>query len=164
MSDQENPEQKFALGLVALIVAAIVASVIALGAWKARPHPAGASTAPAAATATPAATAAATTDGVERIYFELGQDQLPADAAEVLSRVATAARANAGAVVSVSGFHDASGNAASNEDLAKRRAQAVQHALEANGVSGSQIKLNKPALTTGGTDAKEARRVELRVE
>ena len=41
MSDQENPEQKFALGLVALIVAAIVASVIALGAWKARPHPAG---------------------------------------------------------------------------------------------------------------------------
>ena len=32
MSDQENPEQKFALGLVGLIVAAIVASVIALGA------------------------------------------------------------------------------------------------------------------------------------
>lgn len=158
MSDQENPEQKFALGLVGLIVAAIVASVIALGAWKARPHPAGASTAPTTAAA------AGTTDGVERIYFELGQDQLPADASEVLSRVATAARANAGAVVSVSGFHDASGNAASNEDLAKRRAQAVQHALEANGVSGSQIKLNKPALTTGGADAKEARRVELRVE
>lgn len=158
MSDQENPEQKFALGLVGLIVAAIVASVVALGAWKARPHPASAPAAPAAATT------AGTTDGVERIYFELGQDQLPQDAADVLSRVATAARANAGAVVSVSGFHDASGNAASNEDLAKRRAQAVQHALEANGVSGSQIKLNKPALTTGGTDAKEARRVELRVE
>ena len=157
MSDQENPEQKFALGLVALIVAAIVAAVIALGAWKARPHPASASAAPAAA-------AAGATDGVERIHFELGQDLVPADATEVLSRVATAARANAGAVVSVSGFHDASGNAASNEDLAKRRAQAVQHALEANGVSGGQIKLNKPVLTTGGTDAKEARRVELRVE
>ncbi|ARN21942.1 OmpA family protein [Piscinibacter gummiphilus] len=158
MSDQENPEQKFALGLVGLIVAAIVASVIALGAWKARPHPAAAPTAPAAAAT------AGTTDGVERIYFQVGQDQLPPEAAEVLSRVSTAARANAAAVVSVSGFHDASGNAASNEDLAKRRAQAVQHALEANGVSGSQIKLNKPALTTGGADAQEARRVELRVE
>lgn len=158
MSDQDNPEQKFALGLVALIVAAIVASVIALGAWKARPHPAGASTAPAVAAA------AGTTDGVERIYFELGQDQLPADAADVLSRVATAARANAGATVSVSGFHDASGNTASNEDLAKRRAQAVQHALEANGVSGSQIRLDKPVLTTGGADDREARRVELRVQ
>jgi len=157
MSDQENPEQKFALGLVGLIVAAIVAAVIALGAWKARPQSASAPAATATGTA-------GTTDGVERIYFELGQDQLPQDAAEVLSRVATAARANAAAVVSVSGFHDASGNAASNEDLAKRRAQAVQHALEANGVSGSQIKLNKPALTTGGTDPKEARRVELRVE
>ena len=82
----------------------------------------------------------------------------------MLSRVATAARANAGATVSVSGFHDASGNAASNEDLAKRRAQAVQHALEANGVSGSQIRLDKPVLTTGGADDREARRVELRVQ
>ena len=33
------------------------------------------------------------------------------------------------------GFHDASGDPEHNADLAKRRAQAVRHALEANGVA-----------------------------
>ena len=156
MSDQDAPEQKFALTIVGLLIAALIAAVIGIGIWKARPHPAG-----------PAVTATqspAVTGGVERIYFALGQDQLPPEAADVLDRVAKAARANSGAVVSVSGFHDASGNLASNQDLAKRRAQQVKHALEANGVSGQQIVLNKPAQTKGGGDPAEARRVDIRVE
>jgi len=158
MSDQDNPEQKFALGLIALLLTAVVASAIGIGIWKARPAPADA--APAATA--PAATA--NTVAVERIYFAIGDDALPPEANEVLARVATAARATTTAVVSVSGYHDASGNAASNAELAKRRAQAVQHALEANGVQPAQIQLNKPVETAGGTDPAEARRVELRVE
>lgn len=159
MSDQDNPEQKFALGLIALLLTAVVASAIGIGIWKARPAPVG-----AAPAATAPADTAASTVAVERIYFAIGDDALPPEANEVLARVATAARATTTAVVSVSGYHDASGNAASNADLAKRRAQAVQHALEANGVQPAQIRLNKPIETTGGGDPAEARRVELRVE
>ena len=64
----------------------------------------------------------------------------------------------------ISGFHDATGNPEHNADLAKRRAQAVRHALEANGVSPSQLVLDKPQETTGGADAREARRVEMRLQ
>ena len=153
MSDQEAPEQRFALGIVWLLVAAVVAAVIGIGIWKARSHPEVA-----------AVSAQATAGRAERIYFQVGQDQLPPEAADVLSRVAKAARADTGAIVFVSGFHDASGNLAANQDLAKRRAQRVRHALEANGVSAQQIVLNKPAQSTGSGDPAEARRVDIRVE
>ena len=114
-----------------------------------------------AATQTAAAPAAAA--DAPRVYFEVDSDALPADAAEVLAKVAEEARAK-GAAVLISGFHDASGNAEHNADLAKRRAQAVRHALEANGVAPAQLVLDKPQQTLGGGDAREARRVELRLQ
>ena len=40
---------------------------------------------------------------------------------------------------------------------------AVRHALEANGVTPDRMLLDKPALTTGGADAREARRVDVRL-
>jgi outer membrane protein OmpA-like peptidoglycan-associated protein len=106
-------------------------------------------------------TPAAEPDG--RIYFELGSAALPAEASEVLVRVADAARAQAGKIVQISGYHDASGDAAQNAELAKNRALAVRHALEANGVAPDHLVMDKPIVTTGGTDAREARRVELRL-
>jgi outer membrane protein OmpA-like peptidoglycan-associated protein len=66
--------------------------------------------------------------------------------------------------VLISGFHDASGDPAQNAELAKNRALAVRHALEANGVAPDRLVMSKPAVTTGGGDPKEARRVELRVQ
>jgi outer membrane protein OmpA-like peptidoglycan-associated protein len=114
----------------------------------------------------PSATSATTpaeSSAAERIYFEVGQDSLPADAIDVLNRVAEAARSSGGTVL-ISGFHDASGDAAANADLAKRRAQRVQHALEANGVTADHLQLSKPAVTTGDGDPKAARRVELRLQ
>lgn len=154
MSDQEGAAEKFALAVVGLLVTGVVAVVVGFGVAKSRPH------APPA----PAATADAALAAVERILFEVGQDALPANANDVLERVSTAARARLGAVVLVSGYHDASGDLAANLDLARRRAEQVRHALEANGVSPSQVMLNKPAQTTGSGDPAEARRVELRVE
>jgi outer membrane protein OmpA-like peptidoglycan-associated protein len=77
--------------------------------------------------------------------------------------VAEAARAQNGVSVLISGFHDATGNAQMNADLAKRRAFAVRHALEAYGVSPERLVMSRPELTTGGADDKEARRVELRL-
>ena len=161
MSDQDDDVQKYALGAVAFVVVLVLAGVIGLAASRVLQAPRPAGPAAAAATAGTGATAAAT--GVERIYFEVGQDSLPADATDVLNRVAEAARSNGGTVL-ISGFHDASGDAAANADLAKRRAQRVQHALEANGVTADHLQLSKPALTTGDGDPQAARRVELRLQ
>jgi outer membrane protein OmpA-like peptidoglycan-associated protein len=157
MSDQDDDVQKYALGAVAFVVALVVAGVIGLAASRVLHAPKAAGPSATSAT-TPAETSAA-----ERIYFEVGQDSLPADAIDVLNRVAEAARSSGGTVL-ISGFHDASGDAAANADLAKRRAQRVQHALEANGVTADHLQLSKPAVTTGDGDPKAARRVELRLQ
>ena len=162
MSDNNDDTQNYALAVVAGVVALVIAGVIALAAstvMSAEPA------APAVA-ADAVAPVAANEAGMapERLYFEVGSPALPADAAEVLARVAEAARASAGATVLISGFHDASGDAAQNAELAKNRALAVRHALEANGVAPDHLVMSKPAVTTGGGDPKEARRVELRVQ
>lgn len=154
MSDQDDEMQKYALGAVFGVIALVLAGVIGLAASRVLHAPRPVAQAAAASPATVPA---------ERIHFEVGQDSLPPEAAEVLARVAEAARSSGGTVL-ISGFHDASGDAAANADLAKRRAQQVQHALEANGVAPDHLQLSKPAVTTGDGDPKAARRVELRLQ
>ncbi len=156
MSDANDDAQNYALAVIAAVVALVIAGVLALS--ISRSGPPKAPTAPAQAAAAPAAAAA------PRVYFEVDSDALPGDAAELLARVAEEARAKPGAAVLISGFHDASGDPEHNADLAKRRAQAVRHALEANGVAPAQLVLDKPQQTLGGGDAREARRVELRIQ
>lgn len=156
MSDANDDTQNYALGAIAAVVALVIAGVLTLAISRS-----GAPKAPAAAAMAAAAPAEA---ALPRVYFEVDSDALPADAMDVLNRVADAARANPGAAVLISGFHDASGNPEHNADLAKRRAQAVRHALEANGVPAAQLVLDKPQQTLGGGDPREARRVELKVQ
>ena len=162
MSDQNDETQNYALMVLAGLVALVIGGVIMLAASKGI----GGASKGTAGTGSPTATAvAAAIAGAPegRIYFELGSAALPADASEVLGRVSDAAREQAGRVVLISGFHDASGDAAKNAELAKQRALAVRHALEANGVAPDRLVLDKPMLTGGGVDAREARRVELRL-
>jgi outer membrane protein OmpA-like peptidoglycan-associated protein len=73
------------------------------------------------------------------------------------------AKADAGRKVSVSGFHDAAGDAAANEALARQRAESVRDALKAAGVGEDRIVLDKPTMTQGNVtgDNPEARRVEV---
>ena len=156
MSDAHDDAQNYALAVIAAVVALVIAGVLTLS--ISRSGPPKAPKAPAQAAAAPAAAAA------PRVYFEVDSDALPGDAAELLARVAEEARAKPGAAVLISGFHDASGDPEHNADLAKRRAQAVRHALEANGVAPAQLVLDKPQQTLGGGDAREARRVELRIQ
>jgi outer membrane protein OmpA-like peptidoglycan-associated protein len=156
MSDANDDTQNYALGAIAAVVALVIAGVLTLAISRS-----GAPKAPAAAATAATAPAEA---ALPRVYFEVDSDALPADAMDVLNRVADAARANPGAAVLISGFHDASGNPEHNADLAKRRAQAVRHALEANGVPAPQLVLDKPQQTLGGGDPREARRVELKVQ
>lgn len=102
-----------------------------------------------------------TANGTLKLYFASGSASLPAEANDLIARFAEGARSNNLAQVVVSGYHDASGSAEKNAELAKQRAQAVQHALEANGVQAGRITLKKPEVTLGSGDAAEARRVEV---
>jgi outer membrane protein OmpA-like peptidoglycan-associated protein len=159
MNDQNDDSQSYALMVLAGVVALVIAGVLALAISTTMGRPAGKPAAPAALTASKADAGQA--DG--RIYFDLGSAALPAEAAAELDRVATAARAGTNATVLISGYHDASGDAAQNAELAKQRAQAVRYALEANGVAPDHLVMAKPVVAEGATDPREARRVELRL-
>jgi K(+)-stimulated pyrophosphate-energized sodium pump len=99
-----------------------------------------------------------------KLYFDLGSSQLPATAAGDLAGVLAALNAKPDAKARISGFHDETGSAATNAEVSKQRAQAVQHWLQQQGIAAERIALDKPAVTEGGGDAKEARRVEVSVE
>lgn len=162
MNDQNDDTQNYALMVLAGVVALVVSGVLALATSTTMRHTA--KVAPPAAIATAAATAAAEAAEPEgHIDFELGSYALPPEASELLAKVADAARAEAGKVVLISAFQDASGDAVKNGELAKSRALAVRHALEANGVAPDHLVLDKPVMLTAGTDARDVRRVELRL-
>jgi outer membrane protein OmpA-like peptidoglycan-associated protein len=111
--------------------------------------------------AAPKATAPSIVRVLGKVYFEVGKADLPEDAPMLLRPAVRMARAIEGSKLVVSGYHDASGDAAANAELAKRRALAVRDMLIAAGVSEQGIELAKPVVTMGGTDDAEARRVEV---
>jgi cytochrome c oxidase subunit 2 len=95
------------------------------------------------------------------VYFETGKSTLPADASAAVDAAAVFAKAHPDSKLTLSGFTDATGSAATNAELAKTRARAVRDALKAAGIAEDRIILKKPETITGGADAKEARRVEI---
>jgi outer membrane protein OmpA-like peptidoglycan-associated protein len=101
-------------------------------------------------------------NGVVKFYFASGKADLAAGADAALKQVAQAVAQ--GHSVVVSGYHDATGSAALNAELAKKRALAVRDALQAQGIPADRITLEKPTEATGGANAVEARRVEVVVK
>jgi cytochrome c oxidase subunit 2 len=95
------------------------------------------------------------------VYFETGKSTLPADAQAAVAAAADYAKAHPDAKFTLSGFTDATGSADLNAKLAKSRAQAVRDALKAAGIAEDHIILKKPETVTGGSDPKEARRVQI---
>lgn len=159
MNEQNDEAQSYALMLLAGLVALVIGGVLALAIWSTQR-----ATPPAKAAAPASAMANADASAPEaRVYFETGSDALSNEAQAALASAAEAARADGSRSLLISGFHDASGDAAQNAELAKKRAMAVRHALEANGVTPDRLVLDKPALTSGGSDAREARRVDVRL-
>ena len=187
MASQSDDEQ---LGLVLGLVFAIVAGVIALAIAAAllrtgagQPAPATgvaalpvtaapAPTAPASAAVvpSPAQSAQAASDaasitveyGVVKFYFASGKAELAPGAGEALVDVVRAARN--GQKVLIAGFHDSKGNAATNAELAHKRALAVHDALREAGVPESRITLQKPEQMAGSGSDAEARRVEITLQ
>ncbi len=102
--------------------------------------------------------------GSAKLYFDVGSATPPASAEADLAGVVAALNAEPSTKARISGFHDESGGAATNAELAKERAQAVQGWLESQGIGADRIVLDKPMVTTGGGSAEEARRVEVKVE
>ena len=120
--------------------------------------------------AAPAAVAGATTavadaasikieNGVVKFYFATARSDVAAGAAEALKGVVAGVASGGTAVVS--GYTDASGDPARNEELAKLRAFAVRDALKGAGVAEDKIELKTPEALTGSGNSTEARRVEV---
>lgn len=141
------------------IVALLLVPVLPVNGWLGS-----ASSMEASTHAAPMAAADVVDGRSARILFDSGSAVVPADTSARLSGVLGTLGADTATRVRVSGFHDASGDAAANAALAKQRAEAIQQWLVVNGVAAERITLDKPAQTTGSGDADEARRVDVLVE
>lgn len=171
MSDDDSQE-RFALGflfaLIALVISVVVGSVVVKNLGRAAPAKAEvvASNAPVVVSADSGApvtvddsASVRVENGVVKFYFATAKADLAAGANEALADVVKGVSEGKTAVVS--GFHDATGDAAANEELAKQRAFAVRDALKAMGVAEDKIELKKPEVTTASGSNAEARRVEV---
>jgi K(+)-stimulated pyrophosphate-energized sodium pump len=147
-----NPLIKI-INLVALLIVPVIALVWADKTPKA-------STAPAAAVAM--APVVVTVGVPMRVHFESGSNDLSAEGKRIVEGYAQALKNKPDAKAELSGFADATGDAAKNLELAKQRAMAVRDALVATGAPASQIELVKPSdvIVGQGSDA-DARRVNI---
>lgn len=177
-----DDQQRFALGLVFTLVAAVVASVIGFAAQRSGLAVA-TTTVPASATAATAAAVDATPAPLEpaalapaavvlteqaavrvdgnkvKFFFAKGKTDVAPGAQEALATVLEGAKA--GQRIRISGFHDATGDAALNVELAKRRAVAVRDLLLNLGVDEALLELVKPEHTLANGSNDKARRVEV---
>jgi len=151
--EEEDRETGYAVFLAVTLAIVVSLFAIAVAIGSAIGH-AGAKPAPAKA-------APSVLQVLSKIYFEVGKADLTEDAPMLLRPAIRAARSIDGSTLVVSGYHDASGDAAANAELAKRRALAVRDALVAGGISEQRIELAKPVVTAGGGDDAHARRVEV---
>lgn len=167
-SSDDDSQQRFALGFLFALIALVVATVVGVVVFKR--GIAHAPTAPKAGVVQAVEAAApgvavveeasvVVEGGVVKFYFAVGKADLATGAKQALADVIKGVLQGKKAVVS--GFHDATGDLAVNQELAKQRAFAVRDALLSLGITEEGIELMKPEQTLAdGSDA-EARRVEV---
>ncbi|MDP9606623.1 OmpA family protein [Variovorax sp. NFACC27] len=181
MSDDDS-QQNFILGFVMALIALVIFFVVGIVLWHKGHNVAAAKPAPAAVviSAPPAGAAPRlaevtetvtvvipdgasirVVDGVVNFYFATGSADLAPGAAEALAAVIKGVESGRKAVIS--GFHDTTGDAAINEQLAKKRAEMVRDVLVGLGVPAAKVDLQKPAVTAGSGNNAEARRVEVKL-
>jgi outer membrane protein OmpA-like peptidoglycan-associated protein len=168
MSSQDD-EPEFRVLAFVLMAAVVLAVGLAVGIGIQKSRNTG-STGVAMAPAAPAAPAAAAApvgddasvvveNGVVKFYFASGKADLAPGALDALADAIKAAKS--GKRLTLSGFHDATGDPAFNADLARQRAMVVRDALVGAGVPETAMELRKPEQTTGTGNNAEARRVEV---
>ena len=176
--DEDNYTQRNLLIFIGALVGLVTTAIVVWAAWIGlngdAAAPAAASetqaleaSAPAAASAVAAAPLELKDDeskvvvdnGVVKFYFAVGKADLAQGADEALKDVIAGVKEGKKAMVS--GYHDSTGTAAVNEEVAKKRAFAVKEALVRLGVTEDQIELVKPQVSEGTGANAEARRVEV---
>ncbi|MBS0610672.1 MAG: OmpA family protein [Proteobacteria bacterium] len=165
-SSDDDSQQRFALGFLFALIALVISTVLGVVVYKRGIAHAPAKAPAAAVTTTTAvvvvddAARVVVEGGVVKFYFATGKSDLAAGANEALAEVVKGVL-EGGKTAVVSGFHDATGDAALNAELAKQRALAVRDALKALGVAEEKVELKKPEVTQGSGSNAEARRVEV---
>ncbi|MCR8956426.1 OmpA family protein [Variovorax sp. CCNWLW225] len=180
--NEDDSQQKFALGFLVILIALVISFVLGIAFWHKGKNAAAKARPAVAVAAAPAAPAPTTTvaevtetvtvvipdgasirvaNGVVNFYFATGSADLAPGAAEALAAVIKGVESGRKAVVS--GFHDTTGDAAINEQLAKKRAEMIRDVLVGLGVPASKVDLQKPAVTAGSGNNAEARRVEVKL-
>ncbi|WP_312843792.1 OmpA family protein [Diaphorobacter nitroreducens] len=169
-SSDDDSQQRFALGFLFALIALVVSTVVGVVIYKRgiahAPKAPAAAVAPAAEAAAPGvvitedAASVVVEGGVVKFFFATGKAELAPGANEALGDVVKGV-VDGGKTAVVSGFHDATGDAAVNAELAKQRALAVRDALKALGVAEEKVELKKPEATQGSGSNAEARRVEV---
>lgn len=158
---EDDDNQNLVLGILFGIIALVVGLVIGLSVYVTGQNRA---PAPVAAVVAEEPEIAEVGEPLVKFYFESGKAELPAGAPEELAKVVAKLNEDPSKLVLLSGYHDETGGAAVNAEVAKARAVAVKDALVAAGLAADKVKMRKPAITLGGADAAEARRVEVRVQ
>ena len=149
--EQDDDNQNLVLGILFGIIALVIGLVIGLTVYVTGQNTAAK---PAAVAAVEAPEIAEVGEPLVKLYFESGKAELPANGAEEVAKVVAKLAEDGAKIVLISGYHDETGGAAVNAEVAKARAGAVKDALLAAGVPAD----------LGGGDAAEARRVEVRVQ
>ena len=158
---EDDDNQNLVLGILFGIIALVVGLVIGLSVYVTGQNRA---PAPVAAVVAEEPEIAEVGEPLVKFYFESGKAELPAGAPDELAKVIAKLNEDPSKLVLLSGYHDETGGAAVNAEVAKDRAVAVKDALVAAGLAANKVKMRKPAVTLGGADPAEARRVEVRVQ
>ena len=124
-------------------------------------RPADAASAPAAAASSDVDASVRVENGIVQFYFATGKHDVATGGKEALKEVLDGVKA--GKKATITGYTDATGNAAQNEVLAKERATAIRELLLANGVTEDQIVMQKPADNNAGVGG-QARRVDVALQ
>ena len=168
-SSDADGQERFALGFLFALITLVVATVVGVTVYQR-----GMAHAPVAAVVDdPASVAgqgpavmlaahesAVIVDGkVVKFYFAVKKAEIGPGAKEALGDVLRGVVQ--GKKAQISGYHDAQGDLAANQELAKQRAFAVRDALMFFGVTEEAIVLKKPEQTLASGDDVHARRVEV---
>ncbi len=153
MSDQNSGSEKYALGMVALLVGSVVAGVIGWSITKISKQ------SPPAVH--PMIAAHEARYGVQKINLSADPQILPSSAQIAISNITQLARSNPSVKIQITPFQLADSQGDQNKKAALQRAETVRHGLEANGVARSQMYVSRPTVLPPGAKAKDAWRVDL---
>ena len=162
-SDNKDDNERIALWLVGLVIAVLLVSITTYVLIKQSHRATPAPVAVAAMADADLYDAPLSGQLLATVQFGFAEATVPVEAAPDLARAMEALMAAPTRKIVIAGFHDASGDAVKNAELAKQRAFTTRAVLTAAGVDATRILLRKPESTLATGTVEEARRVEIRL-